>query len=30
MLAGRAAMPVCNRCRGGTHDLIAAVEEVAT
>ncbi|HEU4726927.1 MAG TPA: glycosyltransferase [Kofleriaceae bacterium] len=29
MLAGRAAMPICNRCRGGTHDLIAAVEEVA-
>jgi radical SAM protein with 4Fe4S-binding SPASM domain len=29
MLDGRGAMPVCNRCRGGTHDLIAAVEEVA-
>lgn len=29
MLAGRADMPVCNKCRGGTHDLIAAVEEVA-
>jgi len=29
MLAGRDAMPVCNKCRGGTHDLIAAVEEVA-
>lgn len=29
MLAGREAMPVCNRCRGGTHDLLAAVEEVA-
>jgi radical SAM protein with 4Fe4S-binding SPASM domain len=29
MLAGRGAMPVCNKCRGGTHDLIAAVEEVA-
>jgi radical SAM protein with 4Fe4S-binding SPASM domain len=29
MLAGRAAMPVCDRCRGGTHDLLAAVEEVA-
>jgi radical SAM protein with 4Fe4S-binding SPASM domain len=29
MLAGRAAMPVCSKCRGGTHDLIAAVEEVA-
>ena len=28
MLAGRADMPVCHRCRGGTHDLIAAVEEV--
>lgn len=30
MLGGRASMPVCNRCRGGTHDLIAAVEEVAS
>jgi radical SAM protein with 4Fe4S-binding SPASM domain len=30
MLAGREAMPVCNRCRGGTHDLLAAVEEVGT
>ncbi|MEO8699339.1 MAG: glycosyltransferase [Kofleriaceae bacterium] len=29
MLEGRAEMPVCNRCRGGTHDLIAAVEEVS-
>jgi radical SAM protein with 4Fe4S-binding SPASM domain len=29
MLADRGAMPVCNKCRGGTHDLIAAVEEVA-
>jgi radical SAM protein with 4Fe4S-binding SPASM domain len=29
MLDGRGAMPVCNKCRGGTHDLIAAVEEVA-
>ena len=29
MLAGRDSMPVCNRCRGGTHDLLAAVEEVA-
>jgi radical SAM protein with 4Fe4S-binding SPASM domain len=29
MLAGRGTMPVCNKCRGGTHDLIAAVEEVA-
>ena len=29
MLAGRESMPVCNRCRGGTHDLLAAVEEVA-
>jgi radical SAM protein with 4Fe4S-binding SPASM domain len=28
MLAGREAMPVCDRCRGGTHDLLAAVEEV--
>ncbi|HEU4535375.1 MAG TPA: radical SAM/SPASM domain-containing protein, partial [Polyangiaceae bacterium] len=28
MLAGRRAMPVCGACRGGTHDLIAAVEEV--
>lgn len=28
MLGGRESMPVCNRCRGGTHDLIAAVEEV--
>lgn len=26
MLAGRDSMPVCNRCRGGTHDLLAAVE----
>ena len=29
MLAGREAMPVCGTCRGGTHDLLAAVEEVA-
>ncbi|HWO18735.1 MAG TPA: glycosyltransferase [Kofleriaceae bacterium] len=29
MLAGRADLPVCNRCRGGTHDLVAATEEVA-
>jgi hypothetical protein len=29
MLAGRESMAVCNRCRGGTHDLLAAVEEVA-
>jgi radical SAM protein with 4Fe4S-binding SPASM domain len=29
MLEGRAAMPVCNKCRGGTHDLVAAVEEIA-
>jgi radical SAM protein with 4Fe4S-binding SPASM domain len=29
MLAGRSSMPVCNRCRGGTHDLLAAVEEVS-
>ncbi|MFO0613616.1 MAG: glycosyltransferase [Polyangiaceae bacterium] len=28
MLEGRANMPVCDRCRGGTHDLLAAVEEV--
>ncbi|MBS2020018.1 MAG: glycosyltransferase [Deltaproteobacteria bacterium] len=28
MLAGRASMPVCNKCRGGTHDLVAAVEEI--
>jgi radical SAM protein with 4Fe4S-binding SPASM domain len=28
MLEGRASMPVCGRCRGGTHDLLAAVEEV--
>jgi len=26
MLAGRESMPVCDRCRGGTHDLIASVE----
>jgi radical SAM protein with 4Fe4S-binding SPASM domain len=26
MLAGRESMPVCNKCRGGTHDLLAAVE----
>ena len=29
MLTGRESMPVCNKCRGGTHDLIAAVEEVS-
>ncbi|WP_394836933.1 glycosyltransferase [Pendulispora rubella] len=29
MLDGRAAMPVCGTCRGGTHDLVAAVEEVS-
>lgn len=29
MLAGREAMPVCASCRGGTHDLLAMVEEVA-
>jgi MoaA/NifB/PqqE/SkfB family radical SAM enzyme len=29
MLAGRGEVPICNKCRGGTHDLIAAVEEVA-
>jgi radical SAM protein with 4Fe4S-binding SPASM domain len=28
MLAGRDDLPVCNKCRGGTHDLIAAIEEV--
>jgi len=28
MLIDRGQMPVCNKCRGGTHDLIAAVEEV--
>jgi len=28
MLDGRAGMPVCGKCRGGTHDLIAATEEV--
>lgn len=28
MLEGRASMPVCNRCRGGTHDLLATVEDV--
>lgn len=28
MLAGRAGMPVCGTCRGGTHDLLAAVEAV--
>jgi len=30
MLDGRGSLPVCNRCRGGTHDLIAAVEEVSS
>ena len=29
MLDGRSSMPVCDRCRGGTHDLFAAIEEVA-
>ncbi|HEY0194025.1 MAG TPA: glycosyltransferase [Kofleriaceae bacterium] len=29
MLAGRGALPICNKCRGGTHDLVAATEEVA-
>jgi radical SAM protein with 4Fe4S-binding SPASM domain len=29
MLGGRQNMPVCNKCRGGTHDLFAAIEEVA-
>lgn len=28
MLEGRGAMPVCRTCRGGTHDLLAAVEAV--
>jgi hypothetical protein len=28
MLAGRETMPVCQTCRGGTHDLLAAVEPV--
>ena len=28
MLDGRGSMPVCNTCRGGTHDLLAAVEEM--
>jgi len=28
MLAGRGSMPVCNKCRGGTHDLIAAIEAI--
>lgn len=28
MLTDRSAMPVCNKCRGGTHDLIAAIEPV--
>lgn len=30
MLNGRGSMPVCNRCRGGTHDLIAAIEDVSS
>jgi radical SAM protein with 4Fe4S-binding SPASM domain len=30
MLAGRETMPVCRTCRGGTHDLVAAVEEVSS
>jgi radical SAM protein with 4Fe4S-binding SPASM domain len=29
MLDGRKSLPVCNRCRGGTHDLVAAIEEVS-
>lgn len=29
MLRDRREMPVCGTCRGGTHDLLAAVEEVA-
>lgn len=28
MLDGRESMPVCRTCRGGTHDLLAAVEAV--
>lgn len=28
MLTDRSSMPVCDRCRGGTHDLVAAVHEV--
>ena len=28
MLGGRESLPVCNKCRGGTHDLVAAIEEV--
>ena len=28
MLDGRESMPVCNKCRGGTHDLFTAIEEV--
>lgn len=28
MLQGRAGMPVCGTCRGGTHDLLASVEDV--
>lgn len=28
MLEGRQGMPVCGTCRGGTHDLLASVEEV--
>lgn len=28
MLEGRGSLPVCDRCRGGTHDLVAATEEV--
>ncbi len=30
MLHGRQSMPVCGTCRGGTHDLLAAVEEVSS
>jgi radical SAM protein with 4Fe4S-binding SPASM domain len=26
MLSGRESMPVCNTCRGGTHDLVATEE----
>jgi len=29
MLDGRAELPFCSSCRGGTHDLVAAIEELA-
>lgn len=28
MLGGRHDMPICGRCRGGTHDLVHSIEEV--